>query len=366
MKIMILLEPFHTDALDLKNRVVMAPMTRTRADNPELAATDLIAEYYGQRATAGLIITEGTHVSRMARGAIRVPGIYTDQQIDGWRKSTDAVHAQGGKIFAQIWHEGRLSLREVLDGHLPLAPSAINPGTKVFAPEGVFMDTPTPRAMTVEEIRQTIRDFAQAAQNATRAGFDGVEIHAANGYLFHQFFMKCSNTRTDAYGGSIANRSRFLFDVLEAIREKTDLKRVGIRLSPLLDHIQGIVKDEETDRLFTDIMGRLNEYPLAYVHLSGVTGDHSDDPLKQVLDSARYYRNIYNGTLMINGGFMRDTANQALREGIADLVSFGNLYISNPDLVERFRLNAPLNKSDRDTFYSTGPEGYTDYPFYKS
>lgn len=341
----------------------MAPMTRTRADNPELAATDLIAEYYVQRATAGLIITEGTHVSRMARGAIRVPGIYTSQQIEGWRKSTDAVHAKGGKIFAQIWHEGRLSLREVLDGHLPMAPSAINPGTKVFSPEGMFVDTPTPHTMTVEEIRQTIDDFAQATQNAMKAGFDGVEIHAANGYLFHQFFMKCSNTRTDEYGGNIENRSRFLFDVLEAIRAQTDLKRVGVRLSPILNHIQGIVKDDETDQLFTEMIGRLNDYPLAYVHLSGVTGDQVDDPLKQVLDSARYYRKIYRGTLMINKGFTRDTANLAIEEGIADLISFGNLYISNPDLIERFRLNALLNESDRDTFYTTGPQGYTDYPF---
>jgi len=358
-----LLEPFHTDALDLKNRVVMAPMTRTRADNPELAANELIAEYYGQRATAGLIITEGTHVSRMARGAIRVPGIYTDEQIKGWSKSTEAVHSKGGKIFAQIWHEGRLSLPDVLDGHLPLAPSAINPHTKVFSPKGEFKDTTTPHAMTEEEIRQTINDFAQAAQNAIQAGFDGVEIHAANGYLFHQFFMKCSNIRTDSYGGSIENRSRFLFDVLEAIKVKTDLQKVGVRLSPILNHVQGIIQDDETDDLFTSMINRLNDYDLAYVHLSGVTDDTSDDPLKQVLDSARYYRGIYSGTLMINKGFTRDTANQAIEEGIADLVSFGDLYISNPDLVERFKEDAVLNKSDRDTFYTTGPKGYTDYPF---
>ncbi len=362
---MILLEPYQTDRLDLKNRVVMAPMTRTRADNPELAANDLIAEYYAQRATAGLIITEGTHVSRMARGAIRVPGIYTKQQIEGWKKSTDAVHRKGGKIFAQIWHEGRLSLPDVLDGHLPLAPSAINPHTKVFSPEGMFKPTLTPHAMTTEEIRQTINDFAQAAANALEAGFDGVEIHAANGYLFHQFFMKCSNTRTDAYGGSIENRSRFLFEVLEAIRTRICLQKVGIRLSPILNKAQGIVQDEETQDLFTSMIDRLNAYPLAYIHLSGVTGDTAEDPLKQVLDSARYYRGIYKGTLMINKGFTRDTANQAIKDGIADLVSFGDLYISNPDLVERFRKDAPLNRSDRDTFYTTGPKGYTDYPFYK-
>ncbi|MCC8199181.1 MAG: alkene reductase [Tannerellaceae bacterium] len=362
---MMLLEPFHTDELNVKNRVVMAPMTRTRADNPELAANDLIAEYYGQRASAGLIITEGTHVSRMARGAIRVPGIYTPEQIAGWRKSTGAVHAKGGKIFAQIWHEGRLSLPEVLDGHLPMAPSAINPGTKVFSPTGEFKDTTTPHAMTIEEVKQTVQDFAQAAANALQAGFDGVEIHAANGYLFHQFFMKCSNTRTDAYGGNIENRCRFLFEVLEAIRAKIDIKKVGIRLSPLLNKAQGMVQDDETEQLFTYMIGKLNDYPLAYVHLSGVTGDPAEDPLKQVLDSARYYRNIYKGTLMINKGFTRDTANQAIEDGIADLVSFGDLYISNPDLVERFRANAPLNKSDRATFYATGPKGYTDYPFYK-
>lgn len=184
------MEPYHTDQLDLKNRVVMAPMTRTRADNPELAATPLIAEYYAQRATAGLIITEGTHVSRMARGAIHVPGIYTPRQIEGWRESTNAVHARGGKIFAQIWHEGRLSLPDVLDGHLSMAPSAINPHTQVFSPQGMFKDTVSPHAMTLAEIKQTINDFARAAQNAMEAGFDGVEIHAANGYLFHQFFYE--------------------------------------------------------------------------------------------------------------------------------------------------------------------------------
>lgn len=177
--------------------------------------------------------------------------------------------------------------------------------------------------------------------------------------------MKCSNTRTDPYGGSIENRCRFLFEVLEAIRAKIDLKKVGVRLSPILNKAQGIVQDDKTEELFTYMIGELNDYPLAYVHLSGVTGDTAADPLKQVLDSARYYRGIYKGTLMINKGFTRDTANQAIEDSIADLVSFGDLYISNPDLVERFEANAPLNKSDRDTFYSTGPEGYTDYPFYK-
>ncbi len=361
---MILLNNFKTDALELTNRVIMAPMTRTRADNQALAANDLIAEYYAQRATAGLIITEGTHVSRMARGSIRVPGIYTEEQIAGWKKSTGAVHQKQGKIFAQIWHEGRLSLPEILDGKLPLAPSAINPNTKVFSPQGGLKNTTVPQAMTQEEIKETIQDFAKAAGNAIRAGFDGVEIHAANGYLFHQFFMKCSNVRTDEYGGTIENRYRFLFEVLEAIQSEISLQHVGIRLSPILNHTQGIVKDEETDTLFTKMIDRLNDYPLAYIHLSGITGDTPDDPLKQVLDSARFFRNVYAGTLMINKGFTRDTANQAIEEGVADLVSFGNLYISNPDLVERFNQNYPLNKSDRNTFYTPGPKGYTDYPTY--
>ncbi len=358
-----LLEPYYSETLNLKNRVVMAPMTRTRADNEERMATPLIAQYYAQRASAGLIITEGTHVSPMARGSYHVPGIYTQQQIEGWLLTTEAVHANDGKIFAQLWHEGRISHPDLLDGKLPLAPSAINPHHHAYTPSGM-KETVTPKAMTIDEIRQTIHDFAQAAQNAIDAGFDGVEIHAANGYLFHQFFMKCANIRTDEYGGSIENRSRILFEALDAIQEKIDIARVGVRLAPLMNHAQGIVQDDETQELFTYITNRLNEYDLAYLHLSGITGDKSDEPLKPVLDTARYYRNIYNGTFMINTGFTRDTANQAIEEGIADLVSFGVLYIGNPDLVRRFEINAPLNPANRETFYGVGSKGYIDYSYF--
>ena len=357
-----LLEPYNLNGISLKNRVVMAPMTRSRANNPELAANELIAEYYGQRATAGLIISEGTHISPMAIGSINVPNIYTQTQIEGWKKTTATVHAKGGKIFAQLWHVGRVSHPDLLNNKLPLAPSAINPNFRAYASKG-FVDTVTPKEMTLEEIHQTIKDFAKAAQNAFIAGFDGIELHAANGYLFHQFFAKCANIRTDEYCGSIENRARFLFDVLDEIKKTCDLNRVGIRISPSMDKTFGITVDEETAPTFEYIVNRLNKYDIAYLHISGFTTEESIDPMKKVLDTAKHYRQIYKGSLIINRGFDRDTANQAIEEEITDLVSFGELYISNPDLVERFASDAALTKPDRSTYYAfaEGAQGYTDY-----
>lgn len=360
--LMKLLEPYHSENLDLKNRVVMAPMTRSRADNEALAATDLIAEYYAQRASAGLIISEGTHINEQAIGSIHVPNIYTKEQIDGWKKVTAAVHRKGGKIFAQLWHVGRISHPNLLNGKLPLAPSAVNPQFKAYTRKG-FSETITPQAMSTEDIHQTILDFQQAAVNALEAGFDGVELHAANGYLFHQFFAKCSNVRTDAYGGSIENRSRFLFDVLDKIKEKVPLSKVGVRIAPSLNNTFGMVTDDETTALFEYICTALNQYNLAFLHISGFSLDQIENPLQFVLDTAKHYRQFYKGTYIVNKGFNRDTANQAIEDGIADLVSFGELYISNPDLVERFQQNAPLTPADKTKYYVPGAIGYTDYPF---
>ena len=360
-----LLEKYKSEALNLKNRVVMAPMTRCRGDNDGNVATDLIAEYYAQRASGGLLISEGTFVSEMAPGYINVPCIYTDEQVEGWKKVTKAVHDKGGKIFAQLWHVGRLAHPDLLNGKLALGPSAINGHFTSYTKDG-FKETVTPREMTLTDIKQTILDFQKAATNAIDAGFDGVEIHAANGYLFHQFFAKCANIRTDEYGGTIENRLRFLFEVLDAISSKIGNNKVAVRISPSLDQTFGIVLDDESEALFDVLTSKLNNYDLAYLHISGFTMASVADPLKLVLETAKHFRSIYKGTLMINKGFNAETANSALEDDVADLISFGEYYIGNPDLVERFALNAPLNHNDRATYYSGGSSGYTDYPTYQT
>lgn len=357
---MSLFNEYQLNDLTLANRMAMAPMTRSRATNEDQKANELIALYYAQRATAGLLISEGTPVSDEAIGYIDIPGIYKPSQIEGWKLVTEKVHNNAGVIFAQLWHVGRISHLEVLGGKLPLAPSAINPNVQAYTKTG-FVDTVTPVEMTAEDIQRTIEDFSNAAVNAMEAGFDGVEIHAANGYLFHQFFMKCANHRTDNYGGTIENRARFLFDVLDAIAEKVDLKKVGVRIAPDLDGTFGIVKDDESDQLFEYIVERLNEYNLAYLHISGFSGNH-EQPHLRILEVAKKYRAIYKGHFMINGGFNKQTAEDAVNAGIADLVSFGLPYISNPDLVERFKTGQALNQVDRNTVYGGGASGFTDYP----
>ena len=356
-----LLTPYHSDKLDLRNRVVMAPMTRSRADNPQHAPTDLMVQYYEQRDTAGLLITEGTYVSREAVGYINVPGIYTPEQVAGWHKITSGVQAQGGKIFVQLWHVGRMSHPDLLRGHLPLAPSAIDPHAQVYTPTGM-KDTVAPQAMTLAQIKQTIADFAQAAKNALAAGFDGLEVHAANGYLFHQFFNGTSNTRTDEYGGSNENRARFLFDVLDAIKAAgVDMSKVGVRLNPSLNGPFGMTMDADTIPTFDLIVQRLNDYDLAYLHLCEPFTDVSAIPFAEP-HVAKHYRPLYQGTLIINAGMTQEKGNKIVADGDADLVAFGTLYISNPDLVARFAQNAPLAKADKDTYYTPGPKGYTDYP----
>jgi N-ethylmaleimide reductase len=348
---------------ELGNRMVMAPMTRSRADNEAHQVNDLIVEYYKQRASAGLIITEGIFVSEAAAGYIHVPGIYTRVQTESWKAVTAAVHERKGKIFAQLWHTGRISHPDFHQGRLPLAPSAINPHVKSFTTHG-FQSTVTPAAMSLADIKQTVSDFKQAAKNAMEAGFDGVELHAANGYLFHQFFATCSNVREDQYGGTIANRSRFLFDVLDALRDVIDYSRVGVRLHPGLDDAFGITSDETTLPTFDYIIQQLNDYPLAYLHLSGFSKSEPANPMEAVLEVANRYREIYKGVLMINRGFDALAANQAILGGVADLVSFGVPFIANPDLPLRYRFGLPLNEIDRETFYTQGARGFTDYPFY--
>lgn len=356
-----LLQPYTSKNLTLRNRVVMAPMTRSRADNPgKVPTADLQGVYYQQRASAGLIITEGSQVSEQAVGYINTPGIHTDTQVAGWKKVTQMVHEDGGKIFIQLWHVGRISHPDFHDGDLPLAPSALNPDAKAFTPQG-FKDTVTPQAMTLEDIEQTIHDFANAAKNAVKAGFDGVEIHASNGYLFHQFFNGTSNHRTDSYGGSIEKRARFLFDVLEAVKKEIPEGKIGVRLNPSLNGVFGMTMDEETIPTFDYIIEKLNDYDLAYLHLSEPFTDVSAISYA-VPQIAKHYRPIYKGTLMINSNFDQEKGNAVIERGDADLVSFAKLYVSNPDMVERFTHNLPMADWDKDTFYTPGKKGFTDYP----
>nr|WP_321412858.1 alkene reductase [uncultured Allomuricauda sp.] len=355
-----LLTPYNKN-ITLKNRVVMAPMTRSRAANDEKKPTDeLHGLYYEQRASAGLIITEGSQVSERAVGYINTPGIHTQAQVEGWKKVTQRVHDKGGKIFIQLWHVGRMSHPDFHDGQLPLSSSAINPNEQSYTADG-FKDTVTPKEMTKDDIKTTVEDFKNAAKNAVAAGFDGVEIHSSNGYLFHQFFNGTSNTRTDEYGGSHENKARFFFEVLDAVKEVIPEEKIGARFNPSLNGVFGMTMDEDTIPTFEYIIKKLNDYNLAYIHLSEPFSDVSDIPYA-VTEVAKHFRPLYNGTLMINGGFDQDSGNEVIASGNADLVAFGKPYISNPDLVERFEHGIELAEWDNDTFYTPGKEGYTDYP----
>lgn len=358
-----LLKKLQLGDLELKNRIVMAPMTRSRTDNPGNVPTELHATYYAQRASAGLLITEGSQVSKIAVGYINTPGIYAPEQVEGWKKTTAAVHEKGGVIFIQLWHVGRMSHPDFHQGALPLSASAINPHSISYTPEG-FKDTVTPKEMTLEEIQQTVLDFKNAAKNAMEAGFDGVEIHSSNGYLFHQFFNGTSNVRTDQYGGNIENRARILFEVIDAIKEVMPENRIGLRLNPSLHGVFGMTMDEETIPTFDYIINKLNEYSLAYLHLSEPFTDVSALAFSEK-EIAKRYRPIYKGTIIINAAFDQEKGNQVIADGFADAVAYGKPFISNPDLVERFENHAPLAEYDTATFYTPGEKGYTDYPSYQ-
>jgi N-ethylmaleimide reductase len=359
-----LLKPVKIGRYELPNRVFMAPMTRSRADNPENKATELVAEYYAQRASAGLLVSEGSQVSPQAVGYINTPGIYSPAQVEGWKLATHAVHTRKGHIFCQLWHVGRISHPDFHGGQQPLAPSAINPHGKAFTTEG-FQDTVTPRAMSIAEIHNTTQDFRRAAENAITAGFDGVEIHSANGYLFHQFFTNCSNIRTDEYGGSHENKARFFFETLQAVGRAIGFERVAVRLNPSAHGFFGITIDKDTIPTFEYIVERLNDYSdLAYAHFTEPLEPVDNVPYA-VQEVARHFRPRYKGKLVINCGFKPETARRVIDEGYADAVAFGKLFIANPDLVERIATGAQLNRWDQDTFYTPGPKGYTDYPTMK-
>ncbi|RFM31691.1 alkene reductase [Chitinophaga silvisoli] len=358
-----LLEEYQLGDLTLKNRVVMASLTRGRATNAGLVPTPLMARYYAQRASAGLILSEGTWVSPKAIGFINVPGIYTEEQVAGWKLVTQAVHDKGGLIFSQLGHIGAASHPDFFDGELPAGPSAINPQTHSFTPVG-FKETLTPRELSLAEIKQTIQDYKQAAKNAREAGFDGIEIHAQAGMLIPQFLSLATNQRTDAYGGSIENRARIVFEILDAIIEVWDSTRVAIKFTPVaLSHVGIVVPDEETIPMFQYILKKLNDYQLAFLHIVGPAEDLTGTPVAVLQDNYfSHFRRHYSGRLMANMGFTQESGNAILKEGLADLVSFGAPFIANPDLVERFQHHLPLAESDRDTYYSGGEKGYTDYP----
>jgi N-ethylmaleimide reductase len=357
-----LLTPVRLGALELKNRVVMAPLTRCRCDNPGYVPTDMMARYYAQRASAGLIVSEGTIVSPQARGYPYTPGIWSDAQVAGWRLVTDAVHEKGGLIVCQIWHCGRLSLPEFHGGNPPVAPSAVNPDWKMFSTTG-HPETVTPHALTRTEIADIVADFRRAAANAMAAGFDGVEIHSSNGYLFHQFFSHQSNRRDDEYGGSHENRARFFREVLDAVCTVMPADRVGFRLNPMLNHWHGIDVDEDTVPMWEHVVLTANTYGLAYLHLTEpLTPKQVAGTPGAVPDAGARFRPVATMPLISNGGLDQAKGEARLAAGLCDAVAYGQAWIANPDLVERFRRGAALNPPDRDTFYAGGEKGYLDYP----
>ena len=362
-----LFTPINFGEISLKHRVVMAPLTRMRAEPGDLPHA-LHTEYYGQRASdGGLIITEATDISPSAHGYPMVPGIYSSEQIKRWQAVTAAVHAKKGFIFSQLWHTGRISHSTMQpDGKPALAPSAIRPAGEHFDASGNTVEFETPRAMEISDIHATIADFVQAAKNAREAGFDGVEIHSANGYLLDQFLRTGSNQRTDQYGGTIENRSRLLLEVVDAVVNEIGAGRVGVRLSPW-----GTFNDMSDDtgiNIWQYIGTELNKRGLAYLHVIEPRVDFSDDskPLDlNAPDASANMKNFFDGPLISAGGYgyAPETARQAIAEQRADAIAFGRIFISNPDLPKRLEIGAELNKYDRSTFYGGGAEGYTDYPF---
>lgn len=352
-----LLSPVQLGRYTLPNRMVMAPLTRNRAGEGNVA-TNLQVEYYSQRASAGLIVTEATQISPQGVGYPSTPGIHTPEQIRGWQAVTQAVHERGGHIFLQLWHVGRISHPSLQpQGELPVAPSEIAPTGQAATYTGM-QPFVTPRSLETEEIPGIVEQYRQAAQNALDAGFDGVELHGANGYLLDQFLRNGSNQRTDQYGGSIENRARLLLEVLDQVTAVWGGDRVGLRLSPSGSFND--MSDSDPESLFHYVGQALNAFNLAYLHVIEPRADENPD---QAGIGARFFRSIYNGTLISAGGYTKALGNEALANGDADLIAFGRLFISNPDLPERFAQDAPLNSYDRNTFYGGDAHGYTDYPF---
>ncbi|MDO7188093.1 alkene reductase [Acinetobacter baumannii] len=359
MTVKSLFEPYTLGSLTLSNRIVMAPLTRNRA-GIGLVPSEFATTYYAQRATSGLIITEATQVSAQAQGYQDTPGIYTPEQIEAWRKVTDAVHAKGGKIFVQLWHVGRISHVDLQpNGAAPVAPSAIRAEVKTFVNNG-FADVSQPRALELEEIPQIIEDFRQSAANAIKAGFDGVEIHGANGYLLEQFIKDGANQRTDIYGGSIENRARLLLEVTEAIVKEIGADRTGVRISPV-SPANGISISNPQPQ-YDYIVEQLDQLGIVYLHVvEGATGGPRDN----AEFNYQSIRDRFKHTYLANNGYDAKLATEHLKANQADLFAFGKAFISNPDLVERLKQEHPLTSLNSATLYGGGAEGYIDYPNYQ-
>lgn len=357
----ILFTPFNLRGQLLRNRIVMAPLTRNRATHENDAPRGLNVEYYAQRAAdAGLIISEATQISPTGKGYAWTPGIYSPEQIAGWKLVTDAVHAKGGTIYLQLWHVGRISHPTLQPGGVaPVAPSAIAPiKQRTFIENGTFTEIGMPRALSLQEISGIIKDYRTATRNAIAAGFDGVEIHAANGYLIQQFLSDHSNQRNDQYGGSVKNRLRFALEVTQAVIAEIGADRTGIRISPVSPANDAV--DSAPATIYFPLVQELNKLNLAYVHvIEGATGG----PREFHGFDFHALRKEFNGVWMANNGYDLKLAIEAVSRGYADLVAFGKLYIANPDLAKRFKSNAPLNEADPKTFYGGDAKGYTDYPY---
>lgn len=344
--------------LELQNKMAMAPMTRSRADENGLV-NDLTALYYAQRASAGLLITEAINISNQALGSPFTPGIFTNEQIIAWKKVTDAVHTKGGKIIAQLWHTGRVGHSIDKGGVLPVAPSAIAiQGQQHFTSKGP-KEYETPRALDTKEVKHIVLDYKQAAMNAIEAGFDGVELHAAFGYLPNQFLVESANHRSDEYGGSIENRSRFVLEVMQAMVDAIGVNKVAIKLSPSIP-FNSIIDSNPTD-LYSYLLKELNKMPLLYVQLMNAIIPTDNLP-QYPRDVIGVFGKLTSHLVIANGGYTRETGEQELEKGIAKIISYGSLFLANPDLPKRFQLNTELNQADRATMYGGGEKGYTDYP----
>jgi N-ethylmaleimide reductase len=362
MKEYTLFTPKKVGSVEVKNRMVMSPMTRCRAIGN--IPNELMAEYYKQRSGAGLIITEGTSPSLNGLGYARIPGIYSKQQIEGWKKVTSAVHQQGGKIFVQLMHTGRISHPlNMPENTQVLAPSAVKPAGQMWTDAKQMQDFPVPKEMTAAELLQTKEEFVNAAKNAISAGFDGVELHGANGYLLEQFLSPVSNIRTDAYGGSFEKRCKFVIEVVTAVAEAIGKEKTAIRLSPY-----GVASDmphyPEIEVTYNYLSEKLNTIGISYIHIV----DHSAMGSPEVpMEIKKSIRNNFKNTIILSGGYDKEKAEAHIQSGLGDLVAFGRPYISNPDLTERFKNNWPLSQELKmDLFYTPDEKGYTDYPFYKA
>jgi len=355
-----LFTPITLDNHTLKNRTVMAPMTRNRAHNDANAPTELHQEYYAQRASAGIIISEGSQISQQGLGYIDTAGIHNEAQIRGWTKVLDEVHKKDGIMYAQLWHVGRVSHRSFHNGEAPVSSTSKNAGGQVFTSNG-FEQTSTPRPLRTEEIQNIVTDFQKAARNAITAGFDGIQIHGANGYLIEQFLHDTINDRTDQYGGSIENRARLLFEVLDAVIDEIGTERVSLRLSP--SNLMNTNNDSHSSELYEYIIRKLSdEYDLAFLELVEPLADLSDHP-HLVEDVLGHYGSFYDGILATNGNYSRKQAIEVVENDQADMVSFARKFLANPDLPKRLQQDASLNEPDRKTFYGGDAEGYTTYPF---